>query len=410
MEVTIFKDIILNTVLVTFPILIYLVLAIYNDEVSENYNNLLLGISLVTSLYFCLRFGITTSNNKIFLFCNIPIVISYIKKKHYLALIMSILNIIYFYKIDNMLFIITIIKYTSYAVLYFIASKRKISTNNFILCTAVLQGFFLSFEYFFLESHSTINDIVILLILVFIYYFITFFIVYIFKIIDKIRNLNNTIKLLEKDKKIKDALFKLTHEIKNPLAVCKGYLEMIDMNKTQKAEKYIKIMTEEINRSLNIMNDFIQFNKIKINPQKICVNNLLQDVYNAFNLVAKTKSIKLTCQCTNEKAYINGDYERLKQALINLIKNSIESINKKGNINMILVTNYNYVEIIIQDNGTGMSQETLSKMKEMFYTTKECGTGLGVALSNEIVEAHKGKLIYNSKLNAGTIAKIWLPK
>ena len=83
MEITIFKDIIVNVILVIFPILIYLVLAVYKDEISNNYNNLLLSISLVTSLYLCMRFGINASNSKVFLFCNIPIVISYIKKKHY---------------------------------------------------------------------------------------------------------------------------------------------------------------------------------------------------------------------------------------------------------------------------------------------------------------------------------------
>ena len=409
MEITIFNDIIVNIILVTFPILIYLVLSIYKDDISNNYNNLLLSISLVTSLYLCLRFGATTLNSKVFLFCNIPIVISYIKKKYFLAIILSLLNIFYCYNIDNMLFII-IIKYTSYFILYVVSNKKKITINSFILSMAVLQGFFLSFEYFFLEVHSTINDIVILIILVFAYYFITFFIVYIFEMIDKVQNLNNTIEVLEKDKKIKDALFKLTHEIKNPLAVCKGYLEMIDINKPNKAEKYINIITEEINRSLNIMTDFIQFNKIKIKPQKLCVDYLIKDVYDSFKLVAKTKNIKLKYIENENNTYISGDYERLKQVLINLIKNSIESIKNEGKIILTLTPINNYVDINIEDNGCGMTSETLSKIKEMFYTTKESGTGLGVALSNEIVDAHHGKLIYNSKFNKGTIVTIRLPK
>ena len=410
MEITIFQDIIINLVLITFPILIYLVLAIYRDNITKKYNNLILSIALVTSLYLCLRFGTSTSNNKIFLFCNIPIVISYIKKNYSLAITLSLLNIIYCYNIDCILFIITICKYTSYLLLYTIARKKNLTTNGFILSTAVLQGFFLSFEYFFLEVHSSINDIVILLILVFVYYFITFFIVYIFKIIDKVQELNRTIKLLEKDKKIKDSLFKLTHEIKNPLAVCKGYLEMIDLNKPQKAEKYIKIMTEEIDRSLSIMTDFIQFNKIKIKKERICINTLIKDVYNSLKLVAKTQNIRLIYKEVNEPQYIDGDYERLKQVLINLVKNSIESITKDGIINLQFNINSNYIELVVEDNGIGMSKETLSRIKEMFYTTKEYGTGLGVSLSNEIIEAHNGELKYISTLNQGTTVKVRLPK
>ena len=410
MEITIFKDIILNIILIVFPILIYLLLMIYKDDVSEKYNDLLLRISLITSLYLCLRFGTITSNNKILLFCNIPIVIAFIKNKPGLAVILSLLNILYCYHIDNMLLIITLIKYTSYIILYLVSQKRKLSENGFILSTAVLQAFFLSFEYFFLEVNSTVNDIIILLILVFFYYFITFLIVYIFKLIEKVQNLNRTIKILEKDKKVKDALFKLTHEIKNPLAVCKGYLEMIDLNKKEKSEKYINIMKEEIDRSLNIMTDFIQFNKIKIKKNRISINSLLEDIYNSFIIVTRTKNIKLRYIKEDKDNYINGDYERLKQVLVNLIKNSIESILKEGTIEIKKVISLNTITIIIKDDGIGMSKETLSKIKEMFYTTKENGTGLGVSLSNEIVEAHGGTIVYNSELNKGTIVEIRLPR
>ena len=67
------------------------------------------------------------------------------------------------------------------------------------------------------------------------------------------------------------------------------------------------------------------------------------------------------------------------------------------------------VNIIISDNGEGMTLEELSSIKDMFYTTKKNGTGLGVALSNEIILAHNGKLNYNSVKNEGTICTISLP-
>lgn len=410
MEITIFKDIVLNIILIIFPILVYFLLSIYKDNITKKYNDFLLNISLLTSLYLCLRFGTITSNNKILLFCNVPIVISFIKGKPFLAISLSLINIIYSYQIDNVLLIITLIKYLSYLILYLVSKKRKLSANGFILSSAVLQGFFLSFEYFFLEVNSSLNDIVIMLLLVFIYYFITFITVYIFKLIDKVQNLNKTIKLLEKDKKIKDALFKLTHEIKNPLAVCKGYLEMIDFDKREKAEKYVVIMQEEINRSLNIMTDFIQLNKIKVEKTRICINDLLDDVYNSFKLVAKSKNIKLMYNDSDNDIYIDADYDRLKQVLVNLIKNSMEAINKNGIIEIINKRFDSFDEITIKDNGIGMSEETLTKLKEMFYTTKENGTGLGVSLSNEIIEAHGGNLTFKSSLNKGTTAQIKLPR
>ena len=75
MNIEIFEDIILNTVLIVFPILVYLVLVCYKNDINKNYNNLLLSIALISSLYLCLRFGIIDGNSKVLLFCNIPIVI-----------------------------------------------------------------------------------------------------------------------------------------------------------------------------------------------------------------------------------------------------------------------------------------------------------------------------------------------
>ncbi|MGN1341792.1 MAG: sensor histidine kinase [Bacilli bacterium] len=405
------EDIILNIILIIFPLLVYLVLVCYKEEISKSYNNFLLNIALFTSLYLCFRFGITNNNSKILLFCNIPIVIAYMKKQTSSAIALSIINIIYCYFMFNELCLVTVIKYTTYLILYICANKRKLSINGFILSIAVLQGFFLSFEYFFREVTTVaINDFIELILLVFIYYFVTFSIVYIFKVIEKVQSLNTSIKLLEKDKVIKDALFKLTHEIKNPLAVCKGYLEMIDLEQKDKTIKYISIMKQEINRSLNIMSDFLELNKIKVVKEQIDLNLILEDVYDCFKIITKSHNIKLIYKDReDEEIYFMGDYERLKQVMINLLKNSYESINDQGKIEISSNIYKNYIDIVVEDNGTGMSEETLERIKEMFYTTKPTGSGLGVALSNEIVKAHNGELIYSSELNKGTKATIRLP-
>ena len=207
---------------------------------------------------------------------------------------------------------------------------------------------------------------------------------------------------------IKDALFKLTHEIKNPLAVCKGYLDMFDINKIEKSQKYISIMKQEIDRSLNIMSDFVEFNKIKVIKERIDLSMLLEDVYDSFKILISNKNINLLYSY-NKEIYIMGDYERLKQVIVNLVKNSIESIDNNGRIEILVEENNSEIGVIIKDNGSGMNKETLNQVKNMFFTTKSNGTGLGVALSNEIIKAHNGELIYNSKENYGTEAKIILP-
>lgn len=411
MNIEIFEDIILNIVLIIFPILVYLVLVCYKDDISNNYNNLLLSVSLISSLYLCLRFGIIDGNSKVLLFCNIPIVISLMKKKPLLAVLLALINILYCVFLYKNICLIVGIKYLTYFILYACARKRKLSTESFILSIAVLQGFFLSFEYFFKDLDLTLNSFIELIILVFIYYFISFLILYIFKIIEKVRELNRSIELLEKDKVIKESLFKLTHEIKNPLAVIKGYLDMFNIDNKEKSLKYLSIMREEANRSLNIITDFLEFNKIKIVKTEIDLNLLLEDVYDSFKIILNKKNIKLIYNDReDEEIYFEGDYERLKQVLINVLKNSVEAIKDKGKIEISSNIYKRYIDIIIEDDGIGMSEDTLKQLKTMFFTTKLNGSGLGVCLSNEIIKAHNGELIYTSKEDVGTKVTIRLPK
>ena len=332
------------------------------------------------------------------------------KKKHYLGIFLSIANVLYSYYVLNIEVIIMIIKYLSYLVLYLCARKKNLSSGSFILSIAIIQGFFLSFEYFFKDIKVSVNDFILLLIIVFIYYFTTFSILYLFKVMDKIESLNTTIKMLEKDKKIKDALFKLTHEIKNPLAVCKGYIDMIDLNKEEKALKYISIMKQEINRSLNIISDFVEYNKIKVVKEQIDLNCLLDDVYDSFKILMTNKKIKLEYKNRDDQEiYFNGDYERLKQVIINILKNAYEACTENGKVEISSNLYKNYLDILIEDNGIGMDEETLKNIKEMFYTTKQNGTGLGVALSNEIIKSHNGELLFTSEPNKGTKVTIRLP-
>lgn len=410
MNLFIIKDIILNLILITFPILVYLVLVCYRENIDNNNKDTLLTIALITSLYLCLKYIPSEINTKVLLFCNIPIVIAYMKKKHYLGIFLSIINVLYSYYVLNIEVIIMIIKYASYLGLYLCARKKNLTSDSFILSIAIIQGFFLSFEYFFKDIKVSANDFVLLLIIVFIYYFATFSILYLFKVMDKIESLNTTIKMLEKDKKIKDALFKLTHEIKNPLAVCKGYIDMIDLNKEEKALKYISIMKQEINRSLNIISDFVEYNKIKVVKEQIDLNCLLDDVYDSFKILMTNKKIKLEYKNRDDQEiYFNGDYERLKQVIINILKNAYEACTENGKVEISSNLYKNYLDILIEDNGIGMDEETLKNIKEMFYTTKQNGTGLGVALSNEIIKSHNGELLFTSEPNKGTKVTIRLP-
>ena len=207
-------------------------------------------------------------------------------------------------------------------------------------------------------------------------------------------------------------MFKITHEVKNPLAVCKGYLQMIDYDNIDKLKRYIPIINDEINRSLDILNDFGDFGKIKINKEEVDLELLIEDTCNCLSSIFEDKNVITNFNFIDDEIYMNLDYNRIKQVLVNIFKNCIESHtnnNKRLEISLNMQRIKNEIKISITDNGCGMSKETLKRVDEMFYTTKDNGTGIGVALSKEIIERHNGKLLYNSILNKGTTATIILP-
>lgn len=405
----ILNDVLLNVVLMMFPMLIYFIYNCYRELKCEKYNNILLNVLLFSSLYLSLKYGNIESNNQILLFCNVPVLVAYLKKQPIVAIVLSIITLLYAHYVFNQNIIIILIKFISYLIIYLIGRKRNIKDKTFIILIAVIQGFFIAIEYYFIYQTSNLLTIIELLIAITIFYLLPIILLYLFNLADNITSLYLTVSELEKDKQLKNSLFKITHEVKNPIAVCKGYLDMLEITNQDKIERYIPIIKQEIDRSLNIMSDFMEFSKIKIDKEILDINVLLEDIIDELNLIVNNKNIKMSSRITQDEIFITGDYNRLKQVFINIVKNSIESITESGTINItthILKDKY-YIEII--DNGCGMDEYTLSKVKELFFTTKVKGSGLGVSLSNEIIKAHDGTIDYTSKQGRGTKVVVKLP-
>ena len=404
----IIKDDILNIILIFFPILIYFIYNCYRELTSEKYNGILFNLSLFISLYLCIKYGESNLYIKLLLFLNIPVLLAYTKKERKIAMLLSTIIILYTkYTLDKHI-IVLLIQYVSFYTIYVLSTRKKISNKKLILVISLLQGFYMSIQ-MFLYNNTNITDIIEIVLSILIFYTIPFILLFLFDLADNVSSLYLTIREFEQEKQLRNSLFKITHEVKNPIAVCKGYLEMLDINNKEKIKKYIPIIKQEIDRSINIMSDFMEFNKIKIDKDILDINLLLEDITEEFKIILKSKKIKLNSRITQDEIYLNGDYNRLKQVFINLIKNSIESMEKEGNIDIIthILKDYYYIEIT--DNGCGMDEYTLNHIKELFFTTKEKGSGLGVSLSNEIIKAHNGTIEYKSKPNKGTKVVVKLP-
>ena len=145
-----------------------------------------------------------------------------------------------------------------------------------------------------------------------------------------------TLKELEEEKQIRLSLFKITHEIKNPIAVCKGYLDMLNVKDSKQVERYVPILKSEINRLLSLLQDFLLINKSNLDLDIMDMNMLIEETIEKLNPLLEENNIKLDLNLIDDEIYINGDYNRLSQVLINIIKNSIEAIPEehKGKINI----------------------------------------------------------------------------
>ena len=389
------NNIIISMILTIFPILIYLVFSNVNSLCDGVVKRMIFIVTICTSLYLNLTLN---TSREVLIFCNIPIIICYIKKEELLAVLLSFVVILYSYILYDFNIYTLLIKYLCYFSIYLLLFKKRNFVLLFINTSAAIQGISIYFEY---------NRIINMIGYVVIIYGITFLVLYLFKIANDINSLYVTYGKIIKENELKDSLFKLTHEIKNPIAVCKGYLDMIDYNNID--IKYVKIIKSEIDRSLNVISEFVDYNKVKVNKDIMDIVMLIDEVCDSFKILVKSKNIKFIYDNNYDEIYLMGDYDRLKQVFINIIKNSIESIENNGIINVGITKLEKQVEITIVDSGVGMDKEELASIKKMFFTTKKNGTGLGVALSNEIVLAHNGALLYDSLKNEGTKCIVKLP-
>jgi len=231
-------------------------------------------------------------------------------------------------------------------------------------------------------------------------------------IIDKSENIvnyNSTLNELNREKEIRESLFKITHEVKNPLAVCRGYLDMLDSQKRKEYHKYVPIISNEINRTLNLMDDFLDYTKVKVAKEDTDLYLLLDEIKDEIKPLLKNNNIEAKFNIPDDELYMDLDYNRIKQVFINIFKNSIEAKKDSMEITLSVFSKDDLVTIKVSDNGIGMDKDTLERIGENFFTTKRNGTGLGVSLSKEIISLHSGKMYYKSVKGKGTDVYIELP-
>ena len=220
--------------------------------------------------------------------------------------------------------------------------------------------------------------------------------------------------LAEKHAAWSDIARKIAHEVKNPLTPIKLSAERIEKKYKDNDFKSedIKILTNTISRQVDDIGKLIdEFSSFARMPEpEIKLDNLSQCLHDSFILFSNShKKITFKINLVNQNIYFPFDNFQLSQCFNNLIKNAIEAVEKIPNPSISVTLKVDKIKIFIEflDNGIGISKETIGKIFEPYFTTKNKGTGLGLSIVKKIIEDHNGKIrIEKNKHMAGTTSTI----
>ncbi|OEH92436.1 PAS domain-containing sensor histidine kinase [Bacillus solimangrovi] len=202
----------------------------------------------------------------------------------------------------------------------------------------------------------------------------------------------------------------IAHEIRNPLTSIKGFIQILSINKYV-PQGYIEIMMSELARIESIVNEFLLLARpprdIQFQPYQL--EQILEEVVSLLRAEANLRGIEIIENIEQNLVHLMCAPNQLKQAFINLIKNAIESMDVSGKINVNLYEKNNQLHVKIIDQGSGIPKDSLEKLGDPFFSTKEKGTGLGLMITMKMIEDHGGTIHFDSEVGIGTTVTASFP-
>ena len=211
----------------------------------------------------------------------------------------------------------------------------------------------------------------------------------------------------------------VAHELGNPLNSLTIHLQLIE-RKLKKLAKQpdatkltesLQVCQGEVERLDGIITHFLK----AIRPQKLELNELdllglVEDVLRVQEAELSNRKLEVKVEVSDDLPIILGDRNQIKQAFFNLIKNAMEAMQPSGSLRILARCDDDYVYLQFVDNGSGISEEDLSKVFQAYYTTKEEGHGLGMMIVERIMREHGGHINIESRKEAGTAITLQFPQ
>ncbi|MBI1389738.1 MAG: hypothetical protein GC154_14970 [bacterium] len=199
----------------------------------------------------------------------------------------------------------------------------------------------------------------------------------------------------------------LAHETRNPLNIVRGLAQLISRKSSPGDEVHREAVqiAEEVDRVTAQLNEFINYSKPRdAKPAPVRLYNVVKDVERALHSDVEDKNITVTLQ--NLDRVIEADETLLRQVIFNLFMNSVQAVNEGGAIVIESVQRGAELELVIRDDGPGVPRESIDKIFRPYFTTREGGTGLGLSVVNQIVQAHGWDVRYEDARGGGACFRI----
>ncbi|WP_147533559.1 ATP-binding protein [Bacillus marasmi] len=341
----------------------------------------------------------------------LPISIYFLKKKN--PFVIKYIYSIGFILLEVINYILITLKNSNYIhdgnvveVFLMLFSPIFINKRYYWVVISILSGKYLFYTMYFQSLEFLFPVVIILVIGIVSYIFLARFTSY-------IKTLTSMFERQRQNEKLAvlgQMATSIGHEIRNPLSSLKGFTQL-QQERDNSENSFYPIMIQEIDRINSIVDDLMILGRPKMNHfEKHDLNKIVDYVTSVTSQLAENTNSRIVVEPNDKLSLIECNEKQIKQALINIIKNALESMPTGGTVEVKLVRKGSgKINIEVQDQGCGIDKEKLQKLGEPFYTTKPEGTGLGLLITKKIIEDHNGELRFESKENKGTKVTINIP-
>ncbi|RUT31548.1 PAS domain S-box protein [Paenibacillus zeisoli] len=195
----------------------------------------------------------------------------------------------------------------------------------------------------------------------------------------------------------------ITHEIRNPMAVVRGFLQLMKEKSPTSLDHYYRIVMDELDRANSIISDFLSLAQSRsVNKEECHLHDIIHELSPLLWADANLRGQSIELKLAENLPRLKLNTKEIKQVILNLSRNAMEAMEEKGQLTLETHTTPEGVELLVTDTGPGISPAKQEKMFQPFFTTKTQGTGLGLALCLSIIERHNGKISVESEEGRGT--------